>query len=138
MTVTQRTERRRPRLRVLAAAAAGAMAFAGLGVVNAATANAEVLAASGGSLQWGLKTSLLNYHINMHLGTTQGVTQGDGATASSGTRGSPETYPASWNFPFVGGSYDSTTNSYTAQYGGFVALTDSNPNASSGPGTASP
>lgn len=139
MTVTQLEARRRPRLRALAVTAAGALAFAGLGVVNAATANAEILNASGGSLQWGLKSSLLNYHFAMHLGTTQGVTQGDGATASTTTRGSgSKTYPAFWNFPFVSGSYDSATQKYTAQYGGFVALTESNPAPSAGPGTASP
>lgn len=139
MTVTQLDARRRPRLRALAAAAAGALAFAGLGVVNATTASAEVLNATGGSLQWGLKSSLLNYHFALHSGTTQGVTQGDGATASSATRGSgAETYPAYWDFPFVSGTYDSATNSYIAQYGGWVAVTESNPAESTGPGSASP
>jgi hypothetical protein len=138
MTVTQLAERRRPRLRALAATAAAALALTGLGVVNASTASAGVLTATGGSLQWGLKSSLLNYHFALHSGTTQGVTQGDGATPSSTTRGTVETYPAFWNFPFVSGTYDDATNKYTAQYGGFVALTESNPNASTGPGSASP
>ncbi len=139
MTVTSedRPGQRRPRR--VALAAAGALTFAGLGLVNAAPASAEVLNATGGSLQWGLKSSLLSYHIGLHAGTTQGVAMGDGVTASSTTRGSgAETYPAFWNFPFVSGSYDSTTNSYTAQYGGFIALTESNPAISTGPGSASP
>ncbi|GAA0623018.1 hypothetical protein GCM10009547_27540 [Sporichthya brevicatena] len=139
MTVTQLKERGRPRLRALAAAAAGALALTGIGVVNASTANAEVLNATGGSLQWGIKTSLLSYHFALHSGTTQGVVAGDGATASTETRGSgAETYPLYWNFPFVSGSYDSTTQKYTAQYGGSVTLTESNPAASTGPGSASP
>ncbi len=123
----------------VAVAAFGVMAFGGVGLINAEPASAEVLTATGGSLQWGLKTSLLSYHFSLHAGTTQGVTQGDGATPSSATRGSgAEIYPASWIFPFVSGSYDSTTNKYTAQYGGYVALTESNPAASEGPGSASP
>ncbi|WP_019877268.1 HtaA domain-containing protein [Sporichthya polymorpha] len=139
MTVTQLKERGRPRLRALAAAAAGALALTGVGVVNASTANAEVLNATGGSLQWGLKSSLLSYHFALHSGTTQGAVAGDGATASTQTRGSgAETYPAFWNFPFVSGSYDSTTQKYTAQYAGSVTLTESNPAPSTGPGSASP
>lgn len=139
MTVTQLNDRGRPRLRALAAAAAGVLALTGVGVVNASTANAEVQAATGGSLQWGLKSSLLNYHFGLHSGTTQGVVAGDGATASTETRGSgAETYPAYWNFPFVSGSYDSDTQTYTAQYAGSVTLTESNPAPSGGPGTASP
>lgn len=139
MTVTQLRERGRPRLRALAVAAAGALALTGVGVVNASSASAEVLNATGGSLQWGLKTSLLSYHFGLHTGTTQGVALGDGVTPSSTTRGSgAETYPTFWNFPFVSGSYDSTTQKYTAQYGGFIALTESNPAASTGPGSASP
>lgn len=135
---TDHVRQRRGR-RTLAVIAAGALTFAGLGVGTAPAASAAPQAATAGSLQWGLKGSLLNYHFTLHAGTTQGVTQGDGATASSATRGSGSaTYPAFWNFPFVSGSYDPATNAYTAQYGGFVALTESNPAPTMGPGSASP
>lgn len=144
MTVTQTVGGRRPRMRVLAVAAAGALAFAGLGVVNAASADAATLTATGGSLQWGLKESLLNYHIR-HMGSSQTAEPSGGVTASPATRTagalgtSPaQQYPLYWNWPFVGGSYDSVTNSYTAQYGGSVTLIDSNGAPSTGPTGPSP
>lgn len=122
-----------------AAAAVGAVALAGLGLVHAAPASAEVLDATGGSLQWGIKGSLLSYHLR-HIGTTQSATPEDGATAGSATRGTaPETYPTFWEFPFQSGSYDSATNRYLAQYGGSVVIKDSNSSPAGSPTTtASP
>ncbi|MGQ0845357.1 MAG: HtaA domain-containing protein [Sporichthyaceae bacterium] len=132
------------RSRRIALSAAGALTLAGLGMVNAAPASAATLTATGGSLQWGLKESLLNYHIR-HAGSTQTLVPAGGATASSTTRPvgalgtSPaENIPVYWEFPFVSGSYDSVTNSYTAQYGGSVAMQDSNAAVSTGPTGPSP
>jgi hypothetical protein len=123
----------------VAVASTAVLAFGGVGLINADEAHAETLTATGGTLKWGIKASLLNYHIVMHSGTTQSVDYGEGVSPSSETRGpANETYPAYWNFPFVSGSYDSTTKKYTAQFGGWVAIKDTNPDASEGPGTASP
>ncbi|MGQ0845354.1 MAG: HtaA domain-containing protein [Sporichthyaceae bacterium] len=120
------------------------VAAGGLSLVGAPPAAAAAAAASGGSLQWGLKETLLNYHLR-HSGSTQDAVAADGATPSSETRQvgalgtSPaQTYPAFWNFPFKCGVYDSATNSFTAQYGGSVTLTDSDGGASTGPTGSSP
>lgn len=146
MTDTQLDSENRPglRRRRCAVAAAGALTIAGLGMVNAAPANAAAQSAGTGSFQWGIKESFINYHIR-HSANTQTLVAGDGATAGTTTRtvgalaSSPaEQVPTFWDFPFVSGSYDSATNSYTAQYGGYVELRESNPAPSAGPTSASP
>lgn len=121
----------------LAMVAAGALAAATLGVVNAAPAAAEVRSVTAGSLQWGIKTGLLNYHHNHPEGNPT-VTQGDGATAGGTNRFGPGpeflAYPGHWTFPFANGTYDPATNDLTVQYSGFVLIRDDSGLAVGSPG----
>lgn len=113
--------------------------FVGIGAIQTTPAYAAELNATGGSLQWGIKSSLLAYHFK-HMGMTQSLMQGDGATPSTATTNTPDgPIPASWTFPFVSGSFDSGSKKYVAQYGGYVELKETNPAPAGNPSeSASP
>lgn len=126
-------------IRTAAIVASVALAVTGFGLTTAGTpAAAAPRSVTAGSLQWGIKDSLLKYHLN-HPNGKPTITAGGGATAGAGTRNGPgpafTPFPASWTFAFDSGTYDAASQDLTISYRGFVLLQDTSgaPVGSPGP-----
>lgn len=125
---------RQRRRRGLAIVAAGTLALAGLGTMNAGSASAESRTVTAGNLAWGIKASTFAYHKS-HTGGTPVIELAGGVTPSSTNHVQyGQTVPLSYNWPWVSGTYDTTSSELVVQYGGSVLMKDESGVATCGPG----